>query len=276
MPISLDTVLSAYKQRIPMVKTNTVTTVAGVPFTTIDRSGFPVAGSLNPSSTANGTVPTDATAGFPAIDNAGGSDSIYLTQVAISSSVACSVEIFDVLFWAGQTTIPTSGTTTISLTSRPSFTGRVPFLRDGVTRDWAQVQLFIQMSVAGSAHAHTTSIDYLDQGGAAGNTGNQVTNAMIVNRLIRCPLAAGDTGVQEITGYNVNGATSSTGAVSALAMRSLGRFRTQGGLSSLYGPDYTGMPVVYNDSALLMVVYADSTSSGIPQVDLTLSHINPA
>jgi hypothetical protein len=276
MPLTLDKLIGAYKQRIPLIKTNSITTVAGLPFTLIDRAGFPVAGSLNPSSVVNGEVPTDATAGFPTIEDPTGSNKLYLSRVAINASVAMSVELFDVLFRAGQTTIPTSGTTTVALTSRPSFTTRVPFLVDGTTRDWTQVQLFIQLSVAGSNHAHTTSIDYLDQGGAAGNTGNQSTQNIAVNRLIRCPLAAGDTGVQELTGYNVNGIASAAGAVSALAMRSLGKFRTQGGLSTLYGPDYTGLPEIFGASALLAVVYTDSTSSGVPSVDIEIAHMDPA
>jgi hypothetical protein len=129
------------------------------------------------------------------------------------------------------------------------------------------------MSVAGSAHAHTASIDYLDQGGAAGNTGNVSTQSMIINRLIRMPLASGDTGVSSVTGYKVNGVTSAAGAVSVLAMRRLGpRYRTQGGLSSTYGPDYTGMPEIFATSALMAVVQADSTSSGLIDLSIEIAH----
>lgn len=275
MPITLNKILGAYKQRIALVKTNSVTTVAGVPFTLIDRAGFPVAGSLNPSQTTNGVVPTDATAGFPAIEAPSGSNKLYLSRVGINANVAMTVELFDLIFRAGQTTIPTSGTTTVALTSIPDISGRIPFKADGSTPDYQALQLFIQMAVAGSNHAHSVSIDYLDEGGAAGNTGNITTQSMIVNRLLRMPLAAGDTGVSELTGYKVNGIASATGAVVAMLMRSLGKFRTQGGLSSLYGPDYTGLPQVFGDSAILAVVYADSTSSGTPSVDLEISHIDP-
>lgn len=275
MPITLNKILGAYKQRISLVKTNSVTTVAGVPFTTIDRAGFPVAGSLNPSQTTNGVVPTDATGGYPLIEAPSGSNKLYLSRVGINANVAMSVELFDVIFQAGQTTIPTSGTTTVTLTSRPSITSRVPFMADGTTRDWQSLQIFVQMAVAGSNHAHSVSVDYLDQGGAAGNTGNITTQSMIVNQLLRMPLAAGDTGVQEITGYNVNGIASATGAVVAQLMRSLGKYRTQGGLSSTYGPDYTGLPQVFGDSAILAVVYTDSTSSGTPSVDIDIAHIDP-
>lgn len=275
MPITLDKILGAYKQRIPYVKTNSITTVAGTPFTLIDRAGFPVAGALNPGNTTDGVVPTDATTGFPDINNAQGSNKIYLSKVEVSCSVAATVWLFDVLFWAGQTTIPISGTTTVTLGTPPSFTGRVPYLSDGATKDYGSVELYIQMSVAGSNHAHTASIDYLDQGGAAGNTGNQSTQNLTVNRLIRCPLASGDSGVSGVTGYKVNGATLATGAVSALAMRRLGKFRTAGGLSSIYGPDYTGLPLVYNDSAILAVALMDSTSSGVPDITIELAHIDP-
>ena len=276
MPLTFDKLIGAYRQTIPMVKTNSITTVAGLPSTLIDRAGFPAAGSLNPNQTTNGIVPVDTDAGYPLIDAASGSNRIYLSRVSISANVAMSVDLYDVLFMAGQTTIPTSGTTTVALTSRPSFSSRVPFLSDGTTRDWSRVELFIQSSVAFSNHAHTCSIDYLDQGGSAGNTGNISTQNIAVNRWLRCPLAAGDTGVQEITGYNVNGVATASGSVSVLAARRLGSFRTAGGLSSIYGPDYTGLPEVYGTSAILMVVRADSTSSGTPDVVIELAHMDPS
>jgi hypothetical protein len=276
MPLTLDKLIGAYKQVIPMVKTNSTTTVAGLPSTLIDRAGFPAASSLNPSQTTNGIVPVDTDAGYPDLDNASGSNKLYLSRVSISANVAMSVDLYDVLFLAGQTTIPTSSTTTVALTSRPSFSGRVPFLSDGVTRDWSRVELFLYSAVAWSNHAHTASIDYLDQGGAAGNTGNVSTQNFAINRMLRMPLAAGDTGVQEITGYNLNGITSAAGAVVAMAARRLGSFRTQGGLSSLYGPDYTGLPELFGTSAILMVCRADSTSSGTPDVVIEIAHMDPS
>lgn len=275
MPLTLDKLIGAYKQVIPLTKTNSVTTVAGVPSTLIDRAGFPVAGSLNPNQTTNGIVPIDTDAGYPVLDAATGTNNIYLSRVSISANVAMSIDLYDVLFAAGQTTIPTAGTTTVTLTSRPSFSSRVPFLANGVTRDWSRIELFIQASTALSNHAHTCSIDYLDQDGAAGNTGNVSTQNIIVNRWLRCPLAAGDTGVQDITGYRINGVASATGSLSVLAARRLGSFRTQGGLSTLYGPDYTGLPQLYTTSAIVMVCRADSTSSGTPDVVIEVAHMDP-
>jgi len=231
-----------------------------------------MAGALNPSSTTNGTVPTDATTGYPDIQDAVGSNKLYLTSASVTAPVSMSIQLFDVLFTAGQTTIPTSGTTTISLTSRPSFTSRIPFMADGVTRNFASVELWAYPAVAASNHAHTMSIDYLDQGGAAGNTGNISTQNIIVNRLIRFPLASGDTGVSDVTGYNLNGVTSASGAMVALAMRPIGPLlRTVGGLSYTYNIVDLGCPEIFSGSAIMAVCWADSTSSSTPTLILQIS-----
>lgn len=268
---SLDELISSYKQIIPYIKTNSVTTVAGQPSILIDRTGFPAAATTNPGNVSSGIVPTDASTGFPEITNAQGSNKLYISRVEVSAPAAMSVWLFDVLFMAGQTTIPTSGTTTVTLTSRPSFASRVPFLPDGITRDWSQVELYIMSSAATGAQAHSVSVDYLDQAGNAGNTGTISTTSIIVNRILRCPLAAGDTGVSDVTGYNVNGVTSATGAVSVLAMRRLGKYRTLGGLSSIYGPDYTGLPEIFSNSALMAVVLTDATSSSTPDITIEIA-----
>lgn len=266
---ALDAVLNGYKQRLVFTKTNSVTTVAGLPYTLIDRSGYPAAGSLNPNQVTNGLVPTDATAGFPPINAFAGSNKGYISRLEYSTSAAGMLELYDCLFMAGQTTIPTSGTTTVALTSIPSFASRVPYKSDGTTRDWTLVELFIMASTALSNHAHTVSIDYLDQDGNAANTGNMSTQNIPVNRLIRMPLASGDTGVQQITGYKVNGATSSTGSVSVLAMRRLCSIRGLP-LSNALGPDQTGLPEVFGDSAIMPLALMDSTSSALPALNIEI------
>jgi len=43
------------------------------------------------------------------------------------------------------------------------------------------------------------------------------------------------------------------------------------GFSNIFGPDQTGMPQVFADSALLMVAYMDSTSSSLPAVTLEIA-----
>lgn len=268
---TLDGLIAAYKQKLLLFKNNSITTVAGQPFTLFDRAGYPPAGALNPSSTVNGTVPTDATTGFPNIQAFQGSNKGYLTRVEVNAPVGGSIELFDLLFYAGATTIPTAGTTTVTLASQPSYSSRLPLKGDGVSTNWDEAQLWMWFSTAGGNQAHSMAITYTDQDGNTGaTTGNLSTQNLGVNRLQRFPLASGDTGVQKIESYAVNGVASATGAVVALVMRSLGVYRVNpGGL--VYGPDQTGMPQVFAGSALLMACWMDSTSSSTPYVNIEIS-----
>lgn len=267
---SLDQYLSATKQYVTIAKTNSVTTVAGVPFTLIDRAGTPAAGSLNPGNTTTGVVPTDATTGFPLITAFNGSNKGYLTRVEATWPVTGSLELYDVLFWAGQTTIPTASNTTVTLSTQPSYSARLPLNSAGAT-DWTQAELWAQMSVAGSAHAHSVTVTYVDDANnTAEATANVSTNAMQVNRLLRIPLNTQDRGVRQINSYTLNFAASATGAVSVLVMRKLWAGRVFGN-SMQWSIDQTGMPEVFADSALLLVAVADSTSSSTPGVRIEIA-----
>jgi hypothetical protein len=269
---AMNEILHAHKQRIIMARTASQTIVAGQPSTLISVAGNPAAGSLNPGNTTTGIVPIDSDAGYPNLDTFGVGKTGYLASVEFASTVQGSVAIYDVLFAAGQTTIPTSGTTTVTLGSQPSFASRVPFKSDGVTRDYRQVDLFLQASVAWSNHAHSTAVTYLDEGGNSSSTGNVSTQNIIVNRWIRCRLAAGDEGVSQISSYAVNGIASAAGAVSVICARLL--FIARGiANSAFYGPDQTGLPQVFDTSALLVVPLADGGASGLPSVRLTIAEV---
>jgi hypothetical protein len=256
----------AYKQTVEISKTASVTTVAGQWSTLFAQGGFPAAGSA-PANTTTGVVPTDATTGFPIIQPFQGSNVGRIGRVEADSPVNQVLSLYDVLFWAGPTTIPTAGTTTVALSSRPSFAARLPFRGDGVTRDWSSVELWAWMSTAGGAQAHTVSADYTNQDGTtARNTGNQSTNGIIQHRLIRMPWAAGDNGARELEGYKVNGIASATGAVVMMAMRRLWRGRVIGNTTLVAGPDMTGLPQVFSDSALMLLSRPESTASSTPSV----------
>lgn len=261
----------AYKQRVQISKTTSITSVAGQPALIFTVGGFPAAGA-SPANTTTGVVPTDATTGFPIIQAFQGSNKGRLSRVEAYSPVNQVLGLYDVLFWAGPTTIPTSGTTTVALTTRPSFTSRLPFQGDGTTRNWQETELWTWLSTAGSAHAHTVSIDYTDQDGTtAQNTGNVSTNGIIVNRLLRMPWASGDNGTRDMEGYKVNGATSSTGAVVCMVMRRLWQGRVLANTMMTFGPDMTGLPEVFSDSALVLVGTPESTATNTPNVIIEIS-----
>lgn len=118
---TLDQLIAAPSQKISYTKTNTVTTVAAIPFSVFDRNGNPGAGTLAIGNTANGVVPTDATAGYPTINAFGVGNTGYINSVTFGSTVACRITIFDCLFSAGAYAFNANTT----LASQPSYTSRV-------------------------------------------------------------------------------------------------------------------------------------------------------
>jgi hypothetical protein len=268
---SFEQLIGAYKQHVQISKTAAVTTTAGNWATTFAAAGFPGAGAA-PANTTTGLVPTDATTGFPVIQNFQGSNKGYLSRVEAFSPVNQTLALFDLLFWAGPTTIPTSGTTTITLGSQPSFSGRLPFRSDGTTPAWEEVEMWVWLSTAGSAHAHTFQMSYRDQdNNTAESSATVSTNGVAVNRVLRVPWNAGDYGAQLMNGYLVNGATSATGAVTAMFLRRLWAGRVEANTYKTWGPDMTGLAQVFDNSALMLMCLPESTSTSTPSVVIEIA-----
>jgi hypothetical protein len=263
---TFDQYIGAYKQHIQISKSGAVTTTAGNWATTVAAAGFPGAGAA-PSNTTTGVVPTDATTGFPTIQAFNGSNKGYLSRVEAFSPVNQTLALFDVIFWAGPTTIPTSGTTTVTLGTQPSFTGRLPFRSDGTTPAYEEVEMWVWLSTAGSNHAHTFQMSYKDQDdNTAESSATVSTQNVAVNRMLRVPWNSGDYGARLMNGYLVNGATSSTGAVTAVFMRRLWTGRCEANTHKVFGPDLTGMPEVFGTSAIMLMGLPESTSTSTPNV----------
>jgi hypothetical protein len=269
---TFDQYVGAYKQHIQLAKTNTITTVAGRESSLLDRAGFPTAAALSPTQTTNGVVPTDATTGFPTIATFQGSNKGYLSRMEAYSNVACTLFLFDLLFWAGGTVIPTSGTTTVALTSQPDFSGRLPFDGGGVNPAWNETELWLHSNVAWSNHAHTASVDYTDQdNNGAANTGNVSTQNRPINSMMRMPWASGDYGTRKLEGYKLNGIASAAGQVTAMVLRRLWAGRLQANQYMVFGPDLTGMPQMFDTSALFIACNTDSTTSPTPNLILEIA-----
>jgi hypothetical protein len=276
---TFDQYIGSFKQILQIAKTATQTTTAGNPFTVWDRAGFPAAGTLNfgLQSITNGTVPTDATTGAPLIAAPSGSNKQYLSRVEAKGTVLGSLSLYDVLFYSGQVTIPTTGTTTTTLTSQPSFAGRVPFKSDGLTRDYeSHTELWAMAHTAWGNQAHTMSINYDGPGGNGLSTSNVSTQNQPIGRLLRLPWSTSGTapGVSRINSFALNGIASATGAVVVMVMRHLWTGRIPIAAASyvdVVGPDRTGMPEIFGDSCLMAVVSADSTSSGLPDIRIEIA-----
>lgn len=253
--------IGAAKSFMSIVKTASRTSVAASWFSVYDLAGNPGAGTLAGSSTTTGTVPTDATAGHPTIPAFGGGATGYLAQVDFGSSVACRIKLFDLLWKGGAYTFNanTSGNTPTSYASR---------IPDGVYGD---EQIWLEQVTAGTG-VQNVAVTYTNQAGTTGrSTGTVATAANIVGRMWQLPLQAGDTGVQGVTG--VVGSVASAGTFNILVLRPLwsGRVKIAND-GDVHGPDRTLMPQVFADSALMMAVAADSTSTGIPELELVIAN----
>lgn len=246
-------------QRMRILKTASRTSVAAIPFSVFDIAGDPGAGTLAGTSTAAGVVPTDATAGCPTINAFTGANTGYISRVEASSPVACRLAVYDMLFKAGAYAFNAN----VTLAAQPSFSSRVP------GADYKSTEIWLETVTAFTGN-QSIQINYLDQDGNAGDTGVIATGAApILGRMFKVPYAAGDTGCQQIT--QVRSTVSTVGTFNVLVMRKLweGRIRAVND-QIVHGPDLTGLPKVFADSALVLVVTADSTATSIPEVVLDI------
>jgi len=257
-----DGLIAAAKQRIQMWKSATRTAVAAAPFSVFDLAGNVGAGTLAGTSTTTGTVPTDATAGCPIINAFGGGNTGYISRIQGSSPVACRIKLYDVLWKAGAYAfnVSTSGN------SPTSFSSRIP---NGT--DYTGLELWYEQVTAGTL-VQNVNVTYNDENGASSTTGvYAMPAAMILGRMQQIPLAAGDKGIQGVTG--VVGTVASAGTFNLLVLRPLGEVRIRVANDSVIQDAFaTGLPIIYADSALIMVVVADSTATSLPELVVDISN----
>jgi hypothetical protein len=271
---SLDSWIAAGKQRVRILKTASRTVVATIPFSVFDLAGTPGGGTLAGSSTTVGVCPIDATPGCPSIDFSSGTS--YLSKVEYGSSVACRLSLHDMLFKAGNYTY-NSGTTTLG--SQPVISQRCPDYPGSGTIFGARNEIWIEVVTAmTSATAWQVQVTYTNSNGTSGRTSiistAQAAAALTIGKMFMLGLASGDTGVQKIDSVIVTTGGATAGSFNVLILRPIwtsGRCMTAND-GDIHDMLKTGLPVVYNDSALIIQVQADSTASGIPEVLLEIAN----
>lgn len=258
--------LAAFKPNVSLTKTQTATTVAAQWHTLFDRAGAIGAGSLAIGNTANGLVPTDANTGFPDLPALAGAEEMYLAGIDFGSTVACRLKVYDRLFHAGSYSLTSLATT--NLTAQPSYLGRLPGSL------YSGLEIWLEFNAAVSATATTVSVGYTNQAGTAGrSTGATASlSGFITGRMLRLPYQAGDSSPQLISSITVGGTVATTGSVNVIVARPIwsGRVLVANG-GDTHGIERTKLKRLFADSALCAMVAADSTSSGVPDLDLTLA-----
>ena len=254
---TLDGLIGATKQRVRWNKTATRTTVANGWFSLIDLAGQPGAGVLAGTSTAAGVVPTDATAGYPLINAFGGGASGYLGRVSFGSTVACRIAVFDRL-WVGGAYAFNANTAVTA----PSYASRVP------GTNYAGLEIWCEQVTAATGN-QAVNVTYTNESGVGTRTTGAVGigAAQTVGRCWQLPLQSGDSGVTEVD--NVQGSVATVGTFNVMVLRRLaeGRVPIANGLDRQSVIDVGALLQVYHDSAFYIMVAADSTSSGLPDVD---------
>ena len=259
---TLDGYIAAPKQRVQWGKTASRTTIAAQWFSVFDLAGSPSAGVLAGTSTAAGVVPTDATVGCPVINAFGGAANGYVSKVEFGSTVACRVQLFDMLWKAGAYAFNAN----VNLSGQPSFSGRLP------GTDWRETEIWVEQVTAATGN-QAVNVTYTDQDGNTGQTtgATGIGSAPTVGRCWQLPFAAGDGGCQLIS--NVTGSVATVGTFNVLILRPLwsGRVRLAND-GDVHDMLRTGMPRVYADSALYCMIAADSTASGIPEMTIEIAN----
>ena len=258
---TFDGFIASAKQYLSWTKVATRTTVGAAWFSVFELAGSPGAGILAGSSTTAGVVPTDATAGFPVIDAFGGSATGYLAQVDFGSSVASRIKLFDMVFKAGAYAFNAN----TALSAQPSYASRMP------ESNYKDTQIWIETVTAFTGNPIFT-ITYTNQDGTAGRTAVLGAGlAPTLGRMFQIPLQSGDTGVQKID--NVACSVATVGTFNVLVMRPLwsGRVKIAND-GDVHDLAKTAMPVVFADSALTFIISADSTSSGIPNIEMVIAN----
>ena len=257
-----DAFLAATNRKLNYVKTTNPTVVIGQPFALINLAGSPAGrADLNPGSITTGVIPVDGDSGFPLIEAYGGSNKAYLTTIIGNNTLAGFYELFDLLFWAGSTTIPTSGTTTVTLSPARTTAG----LRGGNN----DLTYFVLCSTTTSNHAHSFRMRYTDTASAAQTTHAAISTQNLPAGNMRRLNLANNLKVQTIDGYDVIGVGSATGTVSVMCCRSLGTYRFNDPIGPA-GPNRTGFVEINQDAALFVAVYGDTTNAGIFAITATI------
>lgn len=255
---TLDQWIASRKQLIRWMRITFRATVALRWFAIHDLSGMPGTAALSAGNSVNGTVPTDATVGFPPITFTSGTG--YLSSVSYGSDIACRLMLYDRLFAAG----PFSFNSAVTLTSQPSYASRVP------SSDFTGLQVWLEQ-VTASTGTQSVAVTYTNHAGAAGRTTGttSVGAAFTVGSMFQLPLQAGDVGVQKIE--SVTGSVATAGTFNIVVARPLwtGRVIAANSANS-HSFAQTGMPHVFPDSALCVMCNSGGSTSGAPDVQLTV------
>jgi hypothetical protein len=232
----------------PILKAGFSPQVAGCWTSLWVQAGIPGAGA-NSADGVNGAIPTDATAGAYPFTNV---SSTYLARLAYYGTVLGQLLLYDRLWHNSGLSVTTVGNQALTSTTltRPDANG-------------ADVEAWLQVYTTLGAGSTAKTIAYTDQDGNTAQVGTLqgfVTTAA-AQRTFPFSLAAGDTGVRVITGFD-NVATSTSGTFGLILRRLIsGLAIPASNTGAVLDPIQGGLPRIYDDACLELIWLASSTTS---------------
>ena len=267
--------LGAYTGRaVSFMKTGTASDAIGYWYSTYKDGGFP--GAWAPGTPGvNGRV-TDGTAsgdyGCIPIPNpsTGGN---YLTELQFSSSVNHSHFFYDVL-WVNSGLSVTS-TATVQAISSPTLPARdINGTTDG---EGCVIGLFFHAASTLAAVNALSQVTYTNSKGAGskiatllGIVGSQAPATPVIGTTLWYNLAAGDTGVRSIQGFNIGATSWLTGTISLFIARDIAQIGTN--IPSVTAQKVIGAPGIrlYNGTCLLHSALTSATTATFFTGELTV------
>jgi hypothetical protein len=242
-------------QRLVLQKAS-ITTAASFYYSLWSAAGIPAAGNLTIGNTTTGLVPTDATAGSPVINAFTGANTGYLATFDAMLAQAGVLSVYDRLFHVGSISAAAAATTTLS--TQPSYSSRVP------GSDWSQCELWLEINVVIPATATTVTVSYQD-GANATQTASLDTSLTGAPTMRMLPFRlANATGIQKVNSITV-ATPAASGSFNVVVQRNLVDHTVVSAniARPKKNPFDTGLPKVFADSCLAMMVMATTTSSGV-------------
>ena len=258
--------LGAYTGRsVSFMKTGTAADTIGYWYSTYKDAGFP--GAWVPGTPGvNGRVTDGTTAadyGCIPIQNptVGGN---YLTEVQLSSSVNHSHFFYDVL-WVNSGIVVTS-TSTVQAISSPTLPARdINGTTDG---EGCVIGLYFSAASTLAAVNALSQVTYTNSKGTGsriatllGVAGSQAPATPVVGTVLWYNLAAGDSGVRSIQGFNIGATSWLTGTVNLFIARDIATIGTT--IPNVAAQKVIGNPGIrlYNGTCLHHAVTASATTA---------------
>lgn len=266
--LTLDQVLAGMQPRIGFQKASLTAEGAGTWSSLWKVAGLPAAGANPPLASAGaGYVPTRLTTGALRFNNPTSPKLTNLARFMAAGATVGTLILYDRL-WA------CSGFNTTLLTAQSITTpGTIPARDVNGAALGDGVELWLEVYTAPGATGATWTVAYTSEtGGSSNATYTHPANAESIGQMMPMNLAAGDAGVRAVSSLTCSASSGTAGNVGITLIRRIAELPLQlANVGAAIDALSSGMPQIFNDSCLGLMVMCSTTNTGLIQGSLVLS-----